>query len=315
MSSFWHVKNWFRVGMNLSWKLNFHTLFGFLYLYWPNSFFYNQSLKKHDFVLSYIQNELGNIIKAYKTKNEINGESIPASRNIWLLWWQGEDKMPPLVKACIDSTRRNANGAKVHLITKDNYQSYIDIPSYIIDKHKNVHVSFAQLSDIIRYTLLEKYGGLWLDATIYTGSPIPEEFFEYNYFIWHTEQAKTCFVQQDDYHGFIVGGKPHEKLVSFVRDMFFEYWKEHDVLVDYLMVDYLIYIAKQSFPDIRDEIDSLPKMSKRIYELKEMLDQPYDKNKFEDLIHSCIFSKLDWHKKYKQSTQTLYYNLINGQLE
>ena len=150
--------------------------------------------------------------------------------------------------------------------------------------------------------LLEKYGGLWLDATIYTGYPIPSEYFDYNYFIWHTEQAKTCFVQQDDYHGFIVGSKPHEKLVSFVKEMFLEYWKRHDTLVDYLMVDYLIYIAKQVFPDIRDEIDSLPKMSKRIYKLKEMLDQPYDENQFEELIHSCIFSKLDWHRKYKETS-------------
>ena len=313
MSTLWHIKNWLRVGKNISWKLNFHTLFGFLYLYWPNNFFYRESLRKHEIVLSYIKKELYYVINEYQKINEIDGSVVSPSRNIWLLWWQGEANMPPLVKACVNSTCKNANGAKVHLVTKDNYSSYIDIPSYIFEKREKGYISFAQLSDIIRYMLLEKYGGLWLDATIYTGYPIPSEYFDYNYFIWHTEQAKTCFVQQDDYHGFIVGSKPHEKLVSFVKEMFLEYWKTHDTLVDYLMVDYLIYIAKQSFPDIRREIDSLPKMSKRIYELKEMLDQPYDKNQFEELIHACIFSKLDWHRKYKETSHgrdTLFSVLI-----
>ena len=310
---FWHIRNWFRVGHNISWKLTFHTLLGFLYLYWPKEIFYKESLKKHELILSYIKNELSGVIEDYKNKPEINGENVSPSKNIWLLWWQGENSMPPLVKACINSICNNANGAEVHLITKENYSSYIDIPSYVMEKHKNGIISFANLSDLIRYTLLEKYGGLWLDSTIYTGYPIPSEIYDYNYFIWHTEQSKTGYVQHDDYHAFIVGSKPHAKITAFVRDMFLEYWRTHDVIVDYLMMDYLIYIAKQAFPDVRNEIDSLPKMSKRIYELKEMLDQPYDKNKFEELIHSCIFSKLDWHRKYKEKNKgcdTLYNVLI-----
>ena len=308
MSVSWHIKNWFRVGHNISWKLNFHTLFGFLYLYCPNNFFYKESLRKHDIVISYLNKDLEPLIKKYEIKKEIEGNKVNPSRNIWLLWWQGEENMPQIVRACVESTKRNANGAVVNFITKDNYSSYIKIPSYILEKHKKGYISFAQLSDIIRYMLLEKYGGLWLDSTIYTGYPIPENIFNYNYYIWHTEKAKTCFVQHDDYHGFIVGSKPHEKLVSFVKEAFLEYWKEHDILVDYLMVDYLIYIAKQHFTDIRNEIDSLPMMSKRIYELKEMLDQSYDEAGFEELTNECLFSKLDWHRKYKEYNEgvTLY---------
>ena len=309
MGASWHIRNWFRVGHNISWKLNFHTLFGFLYLYWPNNFFYEESLKKHDIVLSYLNKELDSIIKKYEFKPEIDGNNLNPSRNIWLLWWQGEGNMPPLIKACVESTRRNANGANVHLITKENCSSYIDIPAYVLEKHEKGYISFANLSDLIRYMLLEKYGGLWLDSTIYTGYPIPEDIFNYNYYIWHTEKAKTGYVQHDDYHAFIVGSKPHSKLTSFIKDSFIEYWKDHDVIVDYLMMDYLIYIGKQFFPDVREEIDSLPMMSKRIYELKEMLDQPYNETEFKELTTECLFSKLDWHRKYKEKSKgcdTLY---------
>ena len=97
MSTLWHIKNWLRVGKNISWKLNFHTLFGFLYLYWTNNFFYRESLRKHEIVLSYIKKELYYVVNEYQKINEIDGEVVPPSKYIWLLWWQGEDNMSPLV--------------------------------------------------------------------------------------------------------------------------------------------------------------------------------------------------------------------------
>lgn len=308
------IKEWIRFGKEISWKLNFYSLFTFLYRIKPCDFFYRGSLKEHKLILSYLKKDLSDVIGSYRSRLEIDGNSVTSSKIIWLLWWQGDESMPPLVRACIESTKKNANGAEVILITKNNFLSYIDIPLYILEKHKNGQISLAQLSDIIRYSLIEKYGGLWLDATIYTGHLIPAEIFNYNFFIWHTEQEKNCYVQQNDYHGFIVGSKRNEKLVSFVREMLYEYWKRHDILIDYFLVDYLVYIGKQSFPEIMSEIDSLPKMSKRIYEMKAMLDQAYDKNKFEELTNACLFSKLDWHKKYmivtNRGEDTLYSILI-----
>ena len=112
MGNFWHVKNWFRVGHNISWKLNFYTLGGFLFLSKPSRFFYKLALKKHDFVLSYLEKDLHSVIEDYKKRPEISS-SVPEPHIIWTLWWQGEEKAPTLVKACIESMRRNSNGAKL----------------------------------------------------------------------------------------------------------------------------------------------------------------------------------------------------------
>lgn len=310
MSNLWHVKNWFRVGNNISWKLNFHTLFGFLYLSWPNDFFYRQSQKKHKFVIDYMLKEQGNIVDKYKNIPE---SDIDASdKRIWILWWQGEETAPELIKACINSTKRNANGATVTVITKDNVKGFINIPDYILEKKEKGWISFAQLSDIIRFLLLEKYGGLWLDATVFTAKAIPDSYFSYPFFSQHTKWQKTCFVQHNLYHGFIIGSKPHAKLVSFAKEMFLEYWKTHDTLVDYLMIDYIIMIAYNEFPDIKEEIDSLPYSSERLYDLVHMLNKPYEENEFKKLCNDCIFSKLDWHKKYKckKNKKPTYYSQV-----
>ncbi len=313
MGNMWHVKNWFRVGHNISWSLNFHTLFGFLYLYKPfrNRFCLSQAEKKHEFILSYLRKEHADIINRYRSYSEPEFEE-PEHRYIWTLWWQGEETAPPLIQSCFSSIRRNANGAELVILTKDNYRKYIELPEYILEKREKGYISFAQLSDIFRFTLLEKYGGLWLDSTIYTAQPIPEDYFSMHFFSQHTKWAETCFVQHNLFHGFIIGSQKKGKLVSFVRDMFFDYWEKHDTLIDYLMIDYLIMLAYEEFHDIKAEIDSLAYTSERLYDLVNVLSEPYDEEYFMELENDCIFSKLDWHRKYKMTAdgKPTYYSVL-----
>ncbi len=309
----WHVKNWIMVGHRISWRLSFNTLCAYLYLSRPAKFFYKQSQKKHEFILSYLRKELPDIIQEYKDVHEIvNDGKVPEERIIWTLWWQGEEDAPPLVKACINSIRRNANGAKFVVITKDNYRDYIQIPDFILEKRDRGIISAAQLSDIIRYMLLQEHGGLWLDATIYVSQPIPEEYFSYTFYSQHTKWAETSWVQHNAYHGFVVGSRKGAKLASFMKDMFLGYWKHHDTLVDYLLVDYLITLAMQEYPEIKEEIDNLPFSSERLYDLVGMLDKPFEEEAFDKLSHECIFSKLDWHKKYPTHVgkQVSYYKKL-----
>ena len=120
-------------------------------------------------------------------------------------------------------------------------------------------------------------------------------------------------MQHNLFHGFIIGSQKKGKLVSFVKEMFFEYWKKHDTLVDYLMIDYLIMLAYQEFPDIKKEIDGLDYSSERLYDLVNMLSKPYNEADFIKLKEECIFSKLDWHRKYKEEADnrpTFYSVLI-----
>ena len=313
MGYLWHVKNWFRVGKEFSWNLSFNTLAGFIGLnkHFQKGFFLKHSEKKHEYILSFLEKEFSPLIEKYKKipeKIELQHERI-----IWTLWWQGEDSMPPLVKACNKQLRKNANGAKVVLITKDNYKEYIELPEYILEKREKGIISFPQLSDIIRFTLLEKYGGLWLDSTIYTSKLISDDYFSYPFFSQHTKWCDTCFVQHNLWHGFSIGSQKGGKLVSFAKELFYEYWKKQDTLIDYLMIDYIIMLAYKKFPDIKKEIDNLPYSSERLYDLVNLLSKEYDEENFELLMEACIFSKLDWHKKYKtniKGKETYYSHII-----
>ena len=166
MNTRWLIKNWFRVGHKISWKLSFETLVSLLYFIpaFKKDAIYRVVQKKHEFVLSYLREAYSYRIDQYKEIKSI--VNIPDHHYIWVMWWQGEQAAPELVRMCIDSIRRNANGAEVVVITKDNYRDYVDIPDYIIEKHRAGVISFAHLADITRMFLLAGYGGLWLDSTI-----------------------------------------------------------------------------------------------------------------------------------------------------
>lgn len=313
MGYLWHVKNWFRVGKNFSWKLSFNTLAGFIGLNdnLRNSFLVKCADEKHEIILSFLESEFKELIDKYKNipeTEEKNKENI-----IWILWWQGLENAPSLVKACINSSIKHKGSAKVILITKDNIDSYIKVPQYIIDLQSSGKMSMANMTDLIRVMLLSKYGGIWLDSTIFTSNEIPSSFFDLPFYSLHTKYDHNCYVQHNLYHIFILGSAPNGKLTSFVRDLFLEYWKRFDYIIDYFLLDYTLMVAYRNFPDIKAEINTLPYSSERLYDLVSILSKEYDKNYFDTLMNECLFSKLDWHKNYKETKngkETYYSHLI-----
>ena len=68
---------------------------------------------------------------------ERNNKKVKINNTIWLMWWQGEENAPEIVKRCIESVRLNAGNHDIIIITKNNYSDYINIPNYVIEKYFN----------------------------------------------------------------------------------------------------------------------------------------------------------------------------------
>lgn len=137
--------------------------------------------KKHELILEYLSTKYSYIIDKYKNEEETAEASD--KQNIWICWLQGEENAPQLVKNCIDSVRRHANGHDVVIITRDNYDKYVNIPSYILDKYDRGVISHAHFSDIMRISLIYEHGGIWIDATVFCSKDLPNDIFEKNIFL------------------------------------------------------------------------------------------------------------------------------------
>ena len=93
------------------------------------------------------------------------------SRTIWMLWEQGWDTAPPVARLCRDAAIQ-LNGAtwNVVLLNRSSIAHWVDEP-LITAAYK---IKSTNPSDLIRFFLLSKYGGVWLDATIFGVKPLDE---------------------------------------------------------------------------------------------------------------------------------------------
>ncbi len=104
---------------------------------------------------------------------------------VWVMWWQGKEQMPPIVKACHESLLRHARGLEVVLITRDNVSDYVKLPEKIRRKLDEGRILLPALSDYVRASLLSNYGGIWVDSTMFFVRDIPNAAINNVFFTNH----------------------------------------------------------------------------------------------------------------------------------
>ncbi|MGG3625215.1 capsular polysaccharide synthesis protein [Bacillus gobiensis] len=255
---------------------------------------YNNLVKK----ILINENEI--VLKNYSTltyKNDTTNEHSP----IWVCWWQGYDNMPQLVSQCYESIIDNCNNHEVKLITKDNYADYVDIPDYIVEKLNNGYITITHFSDILRVALLYKYGGCWIDATIYISSKIPEEVFTYPVYSRKISES-TIYegknVSQGRWSAYLLAGQKECALFKFLEELFFNYWKKHNALIDYFLIDYAIAIGVEKVPHIKNLILDIPVNNSQIHELQKKLNNEFAEDDYMQICSNTVFHKLNWRLNY-----------------
>ena len=98
------------------------------------------------------------------------------SKNIFLLWLQGWEKAPWLQKKVLESWIVNNPDWNIELIDQKNLRNYVNDIDYIYDKNKRITPQAK--SDIIRLSLLKKYGGIWADSTLLCMQPLSHWVFD-----------------------------------------------------------------------------------------------------------------------------------------
>ena len=98
-------------------------------------------------------------------------------KKIWFLWFQGQNKMPLVVKKCFLSWQKHHPNWDIIFLDKKNLYDFVEI-KYILE-NRSSKIYFASQSDIIRINLLKKYGGVWVDATCFCQQPLDDWIYNY----------------------------------------------------------------------------------------------------------------------------------------
>lgn len=257
--------------------------------------------EKDDYIFAHIEEKCRNTlnrIALYQQpcKNEnVKCDPLAEYNNIWVFWWSGESQAPAIVNACIKSIRDNANGHAVVVLDCDNFSRYITLPELILEKHSQGVISHAHFSDILRMALLEKYGGAWIDATVYLSQPLPENLFTTELYTAKSVNDLAYYISKSRWTGYFWCGKHDFPLWHFVKDMLIEYWENSDDIIDYLLMDYVIEIAYQQIPVVRHALDILPDNNLPRGDLMRRINEPYSQELFSMLETGETFlSKLSW---------------------
>lgn len=198
------------------------------------------------------------IIEKYQDQKPLSGKG-KCSDYIWLCWWQGEASMGPLVRECYARIKRFNPDKQVILITEENMEQYVSFPSYILEKYHKGIISKTHMSDLLRAELLARHGGVWMDATIYTFGPIPERCYK------KTLYTGRCKYNKKDYNVsrnrwtsyFWVSPWPEHAFFCFLSDFWRAYWKDHESLIEYFLIDYVIDLGYHTIPLVKKELDAV----------------------------------------------------------
>ena len=214
-------------------------------------------------------------------------ETILEDSPIFMMWYQGIQKAPKVVKMCFQSVFVNREKHPLILLDKYNLGKYLELPNYIFQKLKKRRISYAAFSDIVRIGLLTRHGGYWIDATYYISIPLKKVNTSFV-----SIKPKYCFLRS---HPFIkclfsinyLGAGKNSFIANFSFACLLFYWRKYNRLINYFILDYIINLAYTKVPKFKKIINEYPKKTCGIFALHKRKNWIFN----ESYIH-CPYNKL-----------------------
>ena len=232
------------------------------------------------------------------------GDDFEGKVPIWVCWWQGEEAMPELVRICIKSIKRNLPREKAvfRLITLENCMEYVTFSATVVRKFDEGKISYTNLSDILRAELLYRYGGMWIDATYYVTAPIPEKLFEEDSLYTLRFEKPVCEmdITKGRWSGDLWRIAKKKKLFQFLLESLWYYWEIEDELSENNLIDYIIAVATETFPEVERELEMCEYSDNRVFLLHTWMNRTYTNERISEIMAVSRFQKLDCHAEYRK---------------
>ena len=93
---------------------------------------------------------------------------------IWIYWHQGTSNTPFLVKECMNSWRVRNPSWEIRLLDKGSLGCFVDMSEY----ENRSDIGLQMYTDLARLKLLSKYGGVWVDASLFCITSLDDWLFD-----------------------------------------------------------------------------------------------------------------------------------------
>ena len=231
-------------------------------------------------------NRIAEIEKTYQEEN------IVSDRNVWICWFQGMENAPDIVKRCYASVKENITDRKIVLLTNENYREYVSFPADIQAKIDCGIIKGAHLSDLLRLELLQKYGGTWIDATVFcTSKEIPSYMLDSDLFLFQCLKPGRDG-QPSVISNWFITAKPNQKFIYMVRELLYDFWRNHNDVVDYFIFHDFFQILIERYPDEWNQVIPFSNSAAHIILLR--LFEEYNEDVWKAVVSMTPFHKLSY---------------------
>ena len=271
------------------------------------------------------------IIEKYNSEQKVVTKSTQTNYFVWVMWWQGEENMPDIIRINYINLKKQLNGNHLILITSENYDDYIQLPDYVLEKLKNGIISLTHLSDLIRVMLLSKFGGLWLDSTVYVVKPLPNKInFEYwtikweltyfQYFrfpiwvaFWQLSSIKSKTISQ--FMG-IWYANSLNPIFTCLAEFWLEYWKNENNKPYYWTTEVFLNVCMyDSMSEIKKMIDKVPNSNNYCFDLAPMLNNTSSYKVLEKYFSTTEYFYFTWKSNYLSHIKSKTGRTLYGELK
>lgn len=250
------------------------------------------------------------IVAPFSHQFKIDGKSEQHNHNIWVLWLQGREAAPEIVKSCIASVEQYMSGYDIHVLTADNIAQYCSLPKHVWEKYRLKKIPFTQFSDIVRTALLVQHGGVWLDATVLLTAPIPDYILRQPLFMFRSSVlSKMPHVGSN---WFLVARKGNLVLQRQL-ELLCLYWQKERGLRDYFIFHLFLYLLFTKNKEVEQLIDKMPYVPNAdVHTLSSYLTMPFDARKWSMITSRSCIHKLSYKLRISPPQNSFYkYILCN----
>ncbi len=235
---------------------------------------------------------------------------------VWFCWLQGMENAPELVKTCLRSLRENVD-AEIMVLDESNYGEYVELPEYIVRKYRKGIIPPALFSDMLRLELLIRYGGTWIDSTVWASPKVGAKDSKC-WQAWQKIQESELFIYRyfnregrvEGMSNWFIHAEAGNALLKDVRDMLYAYWHDYNCTVEYYIFHLFFSHVAKRYPEM---IRKMPKgNSYHALWLRDHIDRPFDEKWWENLTANVPFHKLNYRKVPKNLRGTYYEPILKG---
>lgn len=276
---------------------DFGLRFAFKHIFYKIILHWSDSPKiyacKHQLILTYLESDFSEIVSEIQSSSLVNDNN--PIRKIWVFWYQGLEKAPEIVRKCRELLKITyTDSYEIIELDGNNYSQYCKLPDFVTKKVKEGKISLTEFSDILRTKLLYENGGMWVDSTLLVQGKVEDKYLDLPFYTIRIHgDAPYCVsgVRLSTYYQYY---KQNNNYVGFLSKLLLAYWEKHNVLMEYLLMDYFMILLANNNIKFDNMLNDVPFTNPNVHMLRNHINDTFSEVEWIKITSDTHFFKMTY---------------------